>query len=72
MAYPTPTELATMDYASLGEPAVDVPATSAVITATMDYAYLGGPFVVGDYAAGVGSVTCPIMISGWGWSMGGF
>jgi len=69
MAYPTPTELETMDYAFLGEPAVSVPATSAVITITMDYAYLGEPFVVGDYAAN-GDITCPIMIAGWGW--GGF
>lgn len=37
--------LATMDFAYLGGPFIDVPASNSVNLLSMDYAYLGGPFI---------------------------
>ena len=72
MALPTATEVATLDYAMYGEPCVVVPAKSTIDTELMDIAMYGEPIVGNDGGGGGDPVTCPIMISGWGWSMGGF
>jgi hypothetical protein len=51
MALPSNTDLATLDYAYLGQPFVQVEAKS-LDTETLDIAYLGQPFVaVGPGAA---------------------
>lgn len=47
MAIPTASDLATLNFAWLGEPFADVPAKAAVNVATLDYAWLGQPFVTG-------------------------
>jgi hypothetical protein len=52
MALPSETDLATLDYAYLGQPFVQVEAKS-LDTETLDIAYLGAPFV----AVGPGAVT---------------
>lgn len=52
MPLPTNTDLATLDYAYLGAPFVDVEAKS-LDTVTLDIAYLGAPFV------GVGPSVAP-------------
>lgn len=52
MALPTPTDLATMNYAFRGQPFVEVPAKSAVALAGMGYAYQGQPFVRNEGAGG--------------------
>ena len=57
MALPSETDLASLNYAYLGQPFVQVEAKS-LDTETLDIAYLGAPFVaVGPGAVGPGPVT---------------
>ena len=62
MALPTADNLKTMDYASWGQPFVDVPAKSSIDLKTMDWAYQAQPFV-SNPAAVVGGLSIPIAMA---------
>jgi len=59
MAFPTSTDLLTMDYSYNGMPFVNVPTNSTVNTFTMDYSQNGMPFVTNPGVSG------PTNIAGW-------
>jgi hypothetical protein len=59
MAFPTSTDLLTMDYSQNGMPFVNIPASGNIDTFTMDYSQNGLPFVTNP------SVSGPSNIGGW-------
>lgn len=64
MALPSNTDLATLDYAYLGAPFVQVEAKS-LDSETLDIAYLGAPFVaVGPGAAPPAGLNVYVNVSG--------
>jgi len=60
----------TFEYWQAGEQP-DAP-QDGVDCGTFEYWQAGEQPPVYSEAGGGGDITCPIMISGWGWSMGGF
>jgi len=51
MALPTKAELLTLNWAWRGQPFVQVPATTGIVTTTLDTAYRGQPFVAVEEAS---------------------
>lgn len=51
MALPSSKDIQTMDWSYQGQPSVNVPANSTVITTTMDWSYAGLPFVTNPAVA---------------------
>lgn len=56
MAFPTSTDVLTMDYSQNGMPFVDVPTNSTVNTFTMDYSQNGMPFVTNPSVSGPANI----------------
>ena len=57
MAFPTSTDVLTMDYSQNGMPFVNVPTNSTVNTFTMDYSKNGMPFVTNPSVSGPTNVA---------------
>lgn len=64
MATPTASDLATLDYAWLGQPFCRVEPSAGVHTQTLDYSWFGQPFVGASVAASASmtSTACAIML----------